>query len=233
MCRHLAWLGAPRSIASLVLEPPHSLLTQSYAPRRQTRVRMNADGWGVGYFTAGHSEPARWRSTRPLWHDTSFASVAPTLVSGAFLAAVRAASPGMPIDETATAPFTNGEWLLSHNGAIDRAVLPSGLAAESVCDAALLAAHCFSQGVSSAEIAQIVTDLGAKDSAARLNLLLLDRSHIIATTWGDTLSYLRREDGVVVASEPFDDDPLWVDVPPRSLLTADASTVVVTPLESA
>lgn len=233
MCRHLAWLGAPRSIASLVLEPPHGLLTQSYAPRRQTRVRMNADGWGVGFFTPGRQEPARWRSTRPLWQDSSFASVAPTIVSGAFVAAVRAASPGMPIDETANAPFTDGRWVLSHNGVIDRSVLPSGLPAESMCDAAILAAHCFAEGVTPDDLGRIVVDLGAKDPAARLNLLLTDGRQIIATTWGDTLSWLELPDGLVVASEPYDDDPRWVDVPERSLLTADASGLSVTPLEPA
>lgn len=233
MCRHLAWLGEPRSIASLVLEPPHGLLTQSYAPRRQTRVTMNADGWGVGFFTPGRPEPARWRSTRPLWQDSSFASVAPTIISGAFVAAVRAASPGMPIDETANAPFTDGHWVMSHNGAVDRSVIPSGLPAESMCDAALLAAHVFAQTVTPTEVAQIVRDLGDKDPLARLNLLLHDRTHIIATTWGDTLSWLELDDGIVVASEPYDDDPRWVDVPERSLLTADSSGVTITSLETA
>jgi glutamine amidotransferase len=232
MCRHLAWLGEPRSVASLVLDPPHSLLVQSYAPRRQTRVRMNADGWGVGFFTPGRDEPARWRSTQPLWQSSSFASVAPTIVSTAFVAAVRAASPGMPIDETANAPFTDGRWVLSHNGGVDRSVIPSGLPAESFCDAALLAAHVFSRDVTPTEVGDIVRELGDKDPLARLNLLLTDRSQIIATTWGDTLSFLVLDDGVVVASEPYDDDPRWVDVPDRSLLTADASGVVVTPLET-
>ena len=81
MCRHVAWLGEPRTIASLVLDPPCGLLRQSYAPRRQKRGLMNADGWGVG-FTRGRSAPVRWRSTRPLWSDASFASVAPALSAG-------------------------------------------------------------------------------------------------------------------------------------------------------
>jgi gamma-glutamyl hercynylcysteine S-oxide hydrolase len=53
MCRHLGWLGEPRSIASLVLEPASGLLVQSYAPRRQKHGLMNADGWGVGFFDNG------------------------------------------------------------------------------------------------------------------------------------------------------------------------------------
>jgi len=230
MCRHLAYLGAPRSIASLVLDPPHGLNTQSYAPRRQTRVRMNADGWGVGFFTAGESEPARWRSTRPMWGDRSLHSLAPRIVSGAFVAAVRAASPGMPIEESATAPFTDGRWLLSHNGAVDRSVLPTDVPAESVCDSAILAAHVFA--TDPMRVGDIVVTVGVKDPEARLNLLLTDGARILATTWGDTLSYLVLPDGVVVASEPYDDDPAWVDVPNRSLLLADRAGLKITNLET-
>ena len=40
----------------------------------------------------------------------------------------------------------------------------------------------------------------------------------MATTWGDTLSVLRRPDGVVVASEPYDDDPSWQEIPDRHLV---------------
>ena len=50
MCRHLGWLGEPRSVASLVLDPPYGLLVQSYSPRRQKHGLMNADGWGIGFF---------------------------------------------------------------------------------------------------------------------------------------------------------------------------------------
>ena len=35
MCRHLAYLGPPTTLAELLLHPPHSLLRQSWAPRRQ------------------------------------------------------------------------------------------------------------------------------------------------------------------------------------------------------
>ena len=120
MCRHLAWLGAPRSLGDLVLQPPHGLLVQSYAPRRQQHGLMNADGWGVGFYAEARPEPARWRSNRPLWSDASFASVAPLISSGCVLAAVRSATAGMPADETAAAPFQSGRWLLSHNGSVDQ-----------------------------------------------------------------------------------------------------------------
>jgi glutamine amidotransferase len=225
----LAWLGEPRTLSQLVLEPEFGLLRQSYAPRRQHRGRMNADGWGVGFFTDGRREPARWRSTGPLWSDASFASVAPVLSSGAVLAAVRSATVGMPHDVTATAPFTDGRWLFSHNGRVDRTVLPPSLAAESVCDSAILAAHVFGEGVD--KLGATVLDVAHRDPAAFLTLLLTDGASIVATTWGDSLSYLVEPDGIAVASEPWDDDPRWVDVPDRHLLTATPTSVALTPLE--
>ena len=115
MCRHLAWLGTPVPVSTLVLDPANGLVVQSYSPRRQKYGLVNADGWGVGFYAAGlpGGRPARWRSASPLWADASFASVAPALVSGCVLAAVRSATIGMPVEASAVAPFTDGTWLLS------------------------------------------------------------------------------------------------------------------------
>jgi glutamine amidotransferase len=216
MCRHLAWLGRPRSLAALVLDPPSSLLVQSYAPRRQRHGTVNADGWGVGFYVPGRPEPARWRSARPLWGDASFVSLAPVLESGCVLAAVRSATVGMPIEETAVAPFTDGRWLLSHNGRVDRSVLPPAHAAESTVDSALLAALVFTRGPDA--LGATVVEVAAADPAARLNLLATDGTRLLATTWGDTLSVLTTPDGTALASEPWDDAPGWTDVPDRHLV---------------
>jgi glutamine amidotransferase len=43
---------------------------------------------------------------------------------------------------------------------------------------------------------------------------------------------LRTDDGVVVASEPYDDDPRWADVPSRHLVEVAADTVALTQLET-
>ncbi|MGY1833267.1 ergothioneine biosynthesis protein EgtC [Geodermatophilus sp. SYSU D01180] len=228
VCRHLAWLGRPRSVASLVLEPPSSLLVQSFAPRRQRYGTVNADGWGVGFFAPGRAEPVRWRSARPLWADPSFASVAPVLVSGCVVAAVRSATVGMPLEESAAAPFTDGRWLLSHNGRVDRAVLPPVRDAESTVDSALLAALVSSRGVD--RLGDTVREVAAADPAARLNLLAADGTRLLATTWGDTLSALVTAEGTALASEPWDDDPSWTDVPDRSLVEVTPDGLTVTPL---
>ncbi|WP_167096983.1 ergothioneine biosynthesis protein EgtC [Mycobacterium sp. DL592] len=228
MCRHLGWLGEPVSVASLVLDPPSGLRVQSYAPRRQKHGLLNADGWGVGFFDSG-GQVRRWRSASPLWGDTSFASVSPALHSGCVVAAVRSASIGMPIEPSASAPFTDGRWLLSHNGIVDRAVLPATSAAESTVDSAVLAALIFERGLDN--LGDTVVEVGTADPGARLNILAANGSRLLATTWGDTLSVLERADGVVLASEPYDDHPDWRDVPDRHLVEVTGGRVTWTPLK--
>ena len=232
MCRHIGWLGAPRSLGSLVVEPEHGLLRQSYAPRRQRHGLMNADGWGAGWWTPDLPAPARWRAARPLWGDASFASVAPHVSAAAIIAAVRSATTGMPLDETATAPFQSGRWLLSHNGRLDRSLLPDAAwrSAESVCDSAVLASWLLE---APEELGPRICEIGARDPSARLNVLAGDGERLLATAWGDTLSVLVTHDSVAVASEPYDDDPGWRDVPDRSLLTATPDGVAVIDLGEA
>ncbi|HTM83916.1 MAG TPA: ergothioneine biosynthesis protein EgtC [Mycobacterium sp.] len=227
MCRHIGWLGAPRSVASLVLDPPHGLLVQSYAPRRQKHGLMNADGWGAGFFDNGVVR--RWRSDKPLWGDASFASVAPALRSGCVVAAVRSATVGMSIEPSASAPFTDGQWLLSHNGVVDRAVLPLTGQAESTVDSAVLAVLIFERGLDA--LADTIVEVGARDPRARLNILASNGSRMLATTWGDTLFMLRLPDGVVLASEPYDDEPGWQDIPDRHLVCVQDARVELTPLK--
>jgi gamma-glutamyl hercynylcysteine S-oxide hydrolase len=226
MCRHLGWLGRDTSVSSLVLDPPHGLRVQSYAPRRQKHGLMNADGWGVGFFDG--TTPRRWRNAAPLWGDVSFDSIAPALRSHCVVAAVRSATVGMPIEASATAPFTDGRWLLSHNGVVDRSVLPASAAAESTCDSAVLAALIFDRGLGA--LGETIAEVGASDPNARLNILAGNGSRLLATTWGDTLSILRRDDGVVLASEPYDDQPGWEDVPDRHLIEVTEEHVTMTAL---
>ena len=76
-----------------------------------------------------------------------------------------------------------------------------------------------------------VAQVAADDPNARLNILAANGSRLVATTCGDTLSVLRREDGVVLASEPYDDDPRWQEVPDRHLVEVVDTRVQLTPLK--
>jgi glutamine amidotransferase len=144
------------------------------------------------------------------------------------VAAVRSATVGMPLEASATAPFTDGQWLLSHNGIVDRAVLPLSANAESVCDSAVLAAAIFDRGLDA--LGDTIIEVGSTDPLARLNIMAANGSRLLATAWGDTLSILRRADGVVLASEPYDDDPDWEDIPDRHLVEVTGDQIVLTAL---
>ncbi|MGV9773629.1 ergothioneine biosynthesis protein EgtC [Streptosporangium sp. NPDC003464] len=234
MCRHAAWLGAPRTLASLIHGPEHGLLRQSYAPRLQRHGTVNADGFGMGWYDAARPEPVRYRRSVPIWTDANLPALAQIGRSGCLLAAIRSATVGMPIEESATAPFADGPWLLSHNGRVAREAV-RGLArdAESACDSAWLAAAVFTRrraGLPLGDaLAEVVTRAGAEDPGARLNLLACDGASIAATVWGDTL-HLHLDDGVLVASEPLDDRSGWQAVPDRKLVLASPDGVCIQPL---
>lgn len=121
MCRMAAYIGNRRiSLSSLVLEPAHSLLAQSYAPKEMRSGVVNADGFGAGWYAPEvDGEPAVYRSVRPIWADRSFASIAPRVLSPAVFAAVRSATPGLPAEESGVPPFSSGRYMFMHNGAVE------------------------------------------------------------------------------------------------------------------
>jgi glutamine amidotransferase len=247
MCRHIAFLGRPEPLGTLLVEPEHGLFRQSWAPRRQRYGTVNADGFGIGWYADGDPVPARYRRAGPIWADLSFTDLARVVRSHAVLAAVRDATAPGADGEAAAAPFASGPWLFSHNGAVRgwpasmgplSAALPAEelLSMEARNDSALLWAlvlHRLRAGDSPAQaLADTVRDTAAAAPGSRLNLLLTDGTVIAATAWGDTLWYLT-EPGLrtVVASEPYDDDPLWQEVPDRTLLTATRADVLLTELK--
>jgi len=245
MCRHLAYLGKPVTLRSLIIDPPHGLRVQAWAPRRQRHGTINADGFGVGWYAEGDPEPARYRRAAPIWADPSFADVARVTRSRAVLAAVRSATDGTEPGAAAAAPYAAGRWLFSHNGAAPG--WPgslAGLAAQlPACDLLGLEARCDSAVIwalvlrrlragagPAAALAATVDSLAAADVPGRFNLLLTDGETIAATAAGDTLCYRAGPAGVVVASEPGDDEPGWIEVPDGSVLEATTGAVRVRPI---
>ncbi len=247
MCRHIGYLGPPLTLAALAIEPPHSLVRQSYAPQdMRGGGRINADGFGVGWFPDNGAVTARYRRATPIWSDESLPSLATVIRSTAMLAAVRNATAGMPVVETACAPFTDGRWLFSHNGAVlgwpdsicglaSALSLADLLTLEAPTDAALLWAlvrQRLGAGQSPAEaVRSVVLDVEAAAPGSRLNLLLVGPTQLVASTVVHSLSYRRTAAGIVVSSEPVDDQPGWVSVPDRQLVVATAADVHLNPLE--
>jgi gamma-glutamyl hercynylcysteine S-oxide hydrolase len=118
MCRHLAYLGEPVSLRAALVDPPHGLVVQAWAPRRQRHGALNADGFGIGWYADGDPVPARYRRAGPIWSDESFADLARVTSTTAMLAAVRSATAGTDFGASAAAPYGHGRWLFSHNGAL-------------------------------------------------------------------------------------------------------------------
>ena len=49
------------ALRSVLIDRPHGLYTQAWAPRRQRYGTVNADGFGVGWYAPGDPDPARYR----------------------------------------------------------------------------------------------------------------------------------------------------------------------------
>jgi gamma-glutamyl hercynylcysteine S-oxide hydrolase len=118
MCRHLAYVGDEISIKSVLYDPPHGLVEQAWAPRWQRHGTMNVDGFGVGWYSGGDPVPARYRRTGPIWVDDCLADIARVTRTRAMLCAVRSASVGTDMGASAAAPYADGSWLFSLNGAL-------------------------------------------------------------------------------------------------------------------
>jgi glutamine amidotransferase len=203
---------------------------------------VNADGFGLGWFVGDPSDGGvahRYRRAIPIWSDASLPELAASVSSGAILAAVRNASARMPVTESACAPFIEGAWMFSHNGVIrgwpesvaklSDVLRPTDLMTlDAPTDSAFLWALVRQQlrdGHSGSDaLAGVVGDVLAMAPGSRLNLLLHDGIHIVATTVSHSLWIHEGEGSVTVSSEALDPgDIRWQPVPDLSLLEATAT----------
>lgn len=228
MCRHLAYLGVPSSPAWPMFDAPHSLLVQSYAPKdMRAGGTVNADGFGLGWF-ADDGGATYYRRPLPLWADEALPRLASTVRSPSFLAAARSSTPGMPVCEGACAPFRADGWLFSHNGVVrgwpesvaglaEKLPVTDLLRLEAPTDSALLWALLLDRlrgGTDPvAAVLELTLEVEAAAPGSRLNLVLTDGDLLVATAWTHALSVLAKPEGVLLASEPVDDDPAWRTVP--------------------
>jgi glutamine amidotransferase len=248
MCRLVAHLGAPLGLDALLYRPEHSLEHQSWAPRDQRHGTINADGWGVGWYDRTiRPEPARYRTTRPLWTDDSFRSIAPLVRTGCALAVVRSATAPALVDEANTPPFAAGRWLFAHNGAVPgwrtgvNVALRAGIgparlgAIEGSTDSETLFALSLDRldrgDPPGTALRAVVATTRQHAEDARLNMVLTDGEQLAATVWGDTLAISCDDTGVVLASEPLDADRPWQPLADRHVVTVDADGVTIGPLD--
>lgn len=116
MCRFTMYMGPPIRMASLLVEPSHSLILQSSHASERAEP-LNGDGFGVGWYAPQlTTTPAVFRSITPAWNNANLRSLAHVVSSPCILAHVRAATTGMPVGESNCHPFQHGDLLFMHNG---------------------------------------------------------------------------------------------------------------------
>ena len=118
MCRFTLYLGPPVRLASLLTEPSHSLIRQSFQSEERSEP-LNGDGFGVGWYSPRLTpQPAVFHGITPAWNNANLRSIADVVASPCILAHVRAASPGSDVNLANCHPFSFGRYLLMHNGNI-------------------------------------------------------------------------------------------------------------------
>lgn len=251
MCRMVGYLGGPEvTLSSLVLEPEHSLLVQSYAPQEMLSGVVNADGFGVGWYAPwSGDEPAVYRSNQSLWADRTFAGIATKIRSSSVFAAVRSATPGLPVEESGVPPFSSGPFTFMHNGAIKdfrhTAMRPlrDGLSHESysgllgTTDSETIFAILLDYLKQSPDLVRSTTAAlhhvsevcGEVGVYAALNIAVTDGQEMVFTRYstdgpGNSLYFIQDRPAAgstVVASERLDGDQSWQAVPEQHMLSVN------------
>jgi glutamine amidotransferase len=254
MCRLVGYAGPPLPVGHLVFGGRHSLYRQSYAPRELLSGSVNADGWGVVWYPEAErgrpSErgPVRIARAEPIWYDPDLRRLLDAAEAPVALAALRNATPGLPVDGPGLLPLVHGSWAFVLNGWIPRfrshhmralrASLPDELyaALAGVSDAEtlfLLAVARLDDGAGPLEALEEVAGRVAErlepGEEARLTLVLSSPEGIWALhgATGDTTCnslYLSLDggpsgEGVLLASEVLDDGGSWRPVPAHGRVT--------------
>jgi gamma-glutamyl hercynylcysteine S-oxide hydrolase len=247
MCRHVAYVGPELPLQDLLFLPPHSLARQASAPEELRYARLNADGFGFGWYGEDDSAVV-YRRADPIWQDPNLADLARNLFADLWLAAVRSATPGFGGDVVNAQPFANGDLLYSHNGMIDgfrpeirreiQNIIEPEVEAEilGTTDSeylfALIRQYLLDDPDLSLEGALIeafsVIESWLGSRRALLNVILTDGERLVASRHAinDTspsLYYTSDDDSfpegaVVIASEPLTERERWRSIPEGHIL---------------
>jgi predicted glutamine amidotransferase len=118
MCRFVAYQGHAVLLADLLYRSRHSLVAQSAGAEEMSQT-FNGDGFGVGWFFPEIDPwPCIMKAPGPAWSNLNARRMAAKIRSGNVFAHVRAASAGMPVQESNCHPFVHGRLMFMHNGSV-------------------------------------------------------------------------------------------------------------------
>jgi glutamine amidotransferase len=117
MCRLAAYLGPEVTLQQFLLDPPHSLYVQSWAPKELRYAKLNADGFGFAWY-GPDDLPHCYVNAMPIWSDVNLTGLATSMGSDLWVASVRSATSGYATGVANTQPFADGELVFTHNGYI-------------------------------------------------------------------------------------------------------------------
>jgi predicted glutamine amidotransferase len=245
MCRWIAYRGESTPFEQYVTEPVHSLIGQSLRAR-ESSGSTNGDGFGLGWYDV-HPEPGLYRETRPAWSDENLRYLCRHLQSHLFFAHVRAAT-GTAITRQNCHPFACGRWMFMHNGFIGswnrlrrkvEGMIPDplypsrlGTTDSEAVFLAMMGAGLDKDPVGAArrvlrDLCALVNEGGHREhlrfTAALANGRDLFAFRFAENDTANTLYFRKNGDDLVVASEPFDREAGWSEVPPNHVLVAPAS----------
>ncbi len=118
MCRFAAYIGPEIFVSSLVTEPKHSIIHQSYHAEERTEP-LNGDGFGIGWYAPQFcNSPAVFKEVSPAWSNQNLQDISRVTKSNCIFAHVRAATIGGQLSRTNCHPFSWKKYLFMHNGTI-------------------------------------------------------------------------------------------------------------------
>lgn len=251
MCRLAAYIGPALRLEELLLKPTHSLVKQSWAPREMMEARLNADGYGFGWFDQS-GKPLRYRQTMPIWTDPNLPELGRGLESDVWVAVVRSATTNIPINLANTMPYADEKFQFMHNGYINNfsRTLRSCLRREfkfefeDLIEGNTDSEHLFilfkqimwemNTDDPAKALIEMVDRLKQwlKDERGLLNIIVAIPGKIWAMRYAIngncpslyyTLNPPPFPDGCLIASEPLTDDDDWTEVTAQSLMVFDSS----------
>ncbi|WED24111.1 class II glutamine amidotransferase [Vibrio sp. JC009] len=239
MCRWLAYQGEPIYLDELVYKPEHSLIHQSIDARKAV-TRVNADGFGLGWYTE-QPTPGLFHEVLPAWGDDNLRSLAHHIRSHRFMAHVRS-STGAQVSRANCHPFILDNWMFLHNGqigefckvkfALER-LLPESLYLKrhGTTDSELIFLLMMKNGLQDDPINAIKKTLDEVESAVadkggvepfKASICISDGEQLwlvrYSTDKQPPTVFTKEIDGnLILASEPLDNCPQWKCVEPQTI----------------